>query len=139
MVWATAAGLDLLGRKGQEKEIVFSAVGSTGIGGDLAVVPDVSFPYSNKRAIVIEDVFIKLKTGPVGAAFIVDVNINGTSIFVDTQANRPTIADAGTEATSGAPDTTALAAGDDLTIDIDQVGVGTKGADLVIIVRGFLA
>lgn len=71
-------------------------------------------------------------TAPAGAAIIVDVNKNGTTIYT-TQANRPTIA-AGTQ-TGGpgsAPDVTALSAGDYLSVDIDQVGSGTAGSDLTV-------
>jgi hypothetical protein len=71
---------------------------------------------------------------PVGASLICDVNKNGTTIFT-TQANRPAIA-AGSNASSAAtPDVTSVAAGDYLTVDIDQVGSTTAGEDLVVTVR----
>lgn len=71
-------------------------------------------------------------TAPVGAAIIVDVNKNGTTIYT-TQANRPTIADgAQTGGPGSAPDVTALSAGDYLSVDIDQVGSSTAGSDLTV-------
>lgn len=73
-------------------------------------------------------------TAPAGAAIIVDVNKNGTTIFT-TAANRPTIADGANSGGPGvAPDVSTLAAGDYLTVDIDQVGSGTAGSDLTVCV-----
>lgn len=71
-------------------------------------------------------------TAPTGAAIIVDVNKNGSTIYT-TQANRPTIA-AGANAggPGSAPDVTSLAAGDYLTVDIDQVGSTIAGSDLTV-------
>lgn len=69
---------------------------------------------------------------PAGASVIIDVNKNGTSLFT-TQANRPTIAAASN--TSGnvtTMDVTTVAAGEYLTVDIDQVGSTTAGADLTV-------
>ena len=71
-------------------------------------------------------------TAPSGASIIVDVNKNGTTIY-STQANRPTIADGANAGGPGAtPDITSLAAGDYLTIDVDQVGSTTAGSDLTV-------
>jgi hypothetical protein len=68
-------------------------------------------------------------TGPAGAALICDIHKNGTTLWT-TQGNRPTIADGNTSATITAPDVTAIAQGDVLTLDIDQVGSGTAGENL---------
>lgn len=71
-------------------------------------------------------------TAPAGASIIIDVNKNGTTIFT-TQANRPTIAAASN--TSGNVtnmDITTVTAGEYLTIDIDQIGSTTAGADLTV-------
>src|SRR5919199_3782521 len=75
---------------------------------------------------------VMVGTAPTGADLIVDVNKNGTTIY-STQANRPTIA-AGSNAggPGSAPDVTALAAGDYLTVDIDQVGSSVAGSDLTV-------
>jgi len=82
-------------------------------------------------ALTITKVKLVVKTAPTGAAIIVDVNKNGTTIFT-TQGNRPQIADGQTTGDSGAPDLTALAEGDKLTIDIDQIGSTIAGADLTV-------
>lgn len=71
-------------------------------------------------------------TAPAGASIIVDVNKNGTTIFT-TQANRPTIAaGANTSGNVTNMNVTTVAAGEYLTIDIDQIGSTTAGADLTV-------
>jgi len=70
-------------------------------------------------------------TAPVGQSVIVDVNKNGVTIF-SNQANRPTIAAATTTDDANAIDVPAVAAGEILTVDIDQVGSTTPGSDLTV-------
>lgn len=71
-------------------------------------------------------------TAPTGSSLIVDVNKNGTTIYT-TQGNRPSIAAASNAGGPGsAPDVTTLAAGDYLTVDIDQVGSSVAGSDLTV-------
>ena len=82
---------------------------------------------------VITDVRIRLDTAPVGSTFIVDVNLNGTTIFT-TQGNRPTIADGANVSTFVLPDVVTVAPGDRLSYDIDQIGSGTAGSDLYVVV-----
>ena len=62
---------------------------------------------------------------------IVDVNKNGVTIF-SNQANRPTIAAATTTDDANAIDLPNVAAGQYLTVDIDQVGSTTPGSDLSV-------
>lgn len=83
---------------------------------------------------VIESVRASVGTAPTGAALIVDVNRNGTTIYT-TQSARPQVA-AGTNTDVGdTPAVTALAAGDYLTVDVDQIGSTVAGADLTVTVR----
>lgn len=103
--------------------------------GDLTVAADLAFPLRPSVAFTIEEVFIEVKTAPTDANIIVDVNKNGTTIFT-TQGNRPEITAGSNTGTSGAPDVTALAKDDAVTIDVDQVGSTIAGADLVVMVRG---
>lgn len=71
-------------------------------------------------------------TAPTGANLIVDVNKNGTTIYT-TQGNRPTVVAGANAGGPGAtPDVTTLAAGDYLTVDIDQVGSTVAGSDLTV-------
>jgi hypothetical protein len=84
-------------------------------------------------AYTIQSVRAMVGTAPTGAAILVDVNKNGTTIFT-TQGNRPSIAAAGNASSAAVPDVTALAAGDFLTVDVDQVGSTVAGSDLTVIV-----
>ena len=71
---------------------------------------------------------------PTGDSVIVDANKNGTTIFT-IQADRPAIAASAYVSSWATPDVTVLAAGDYLTVDIDQVGSSTAGSDLVVTVE----
>lgn len=74
------------------------------------------------------------KTAPATQAVIVDINKNAVTIFT-AQGNRPQV---GVGANLGAvttPAVTTLADGDIMTLDIDQVGVGTVGADLTVVLQ----
>jgi hypothetical protein len=89
--------------------------------------------WSPARAITITKVRANVGTAPVGASVIVDVNKNGATIFT-TQSNRPTIAAAAFTDDANAIDVPAVAAGEYLTVDIDQVGSTTPGNDLSVTV-----
>lgn len=82
----------------------------------------------------VESVRAAVNTAPTGAAVIVDVNKNGVTLYT-TQANRPSIAAAANSATGNSPAITTFAAGDYLTVDVDQVGSTTPGSDLTVTVR----
>jgi hypothetical protein len=86
-------------------------------------------------ACVIVSVVARVSTAPTGASILVDLNKNGTTVFT-TQANRPSIA-AAAKASSVVTnmDVTSLAAGDYLSVDIDQIGSTVAGSDLVVAVR----
>jgi hypothetical protein len=105
--------------------LTFAVVGTLATGTDKA--PTILAPCT----LTITKVKLVVKTAPTGAAIIVDVNKNGTTIFT-TQANRPQIAISATTGDSGTPDVTALAETDKLTIDLDQVGSTVAGADLTV-------
>ena len=88
------------------------------------------------RACTISGVRVSVAVGkaPTGASIIFDVNKNTTTIFT-TQGNRPTIAISATKSSSLAvPDVTSLAAGDVLTVDVDQVGSTLAGGLATIII-----
>lgn len=86
-------------------------------------------------SITIKSVRAMIGTAPVGADIILDIHKNGTTIFT-TQGNRPTIPDGANDSGEVTNmNITALAKGDYLTMDIDQVGIGTKGQNLVFIVE----
>jgi hypothetical protein len=84
---------------------------------------------------VIVSAYAAVGTAPTGAAIVIDVNLNGTTIFT-TQANRPTIA-AGTNYSGLVTNmnVTAVTAGQYLTVDIDSVGSTVAGGDLSVFVQ----
>jgi hypothetical protein len=84
-------------------------------------------------ACTIVQVRASVVTAPTGASLIVDVNKNGVTIF-GTQSARPTIAASSLTAVSGTPTVTTLAAGDYLTVDIDQIGSTVAGGYLTVTV-----
>lgn len=78
----------------------------------------------------IKKISARVGATPAGSSILVDINKNGTTIFT-TQANRPTIAAATVVATlAGTPEVVTFAAGDLLSVDIDQIGSGTAGSNL---------
>jgi hypothetical protein len=103
----------------------FAVVGTLTTGTDKA--PTLVAPC----ALTIVKVKVVVKTAPTGAPLIVDVNKNATTIFT-TQGGRPIIAIGDTTNDSDTPDVTALAEGDKLTVDIDQIGSTVAGADLTV-------
>jgi hypothetical protein len=106
------------------QEICFTQLGT------LYVVAGATRWYVTE-SLTISNVIASLSTTSSGASVIVDVNKNGTTIFT-TQGNRPTITAGAFYDFSSVPDVTSLTSGDYLTIDIDQVGSGAAGADLVV-------
>lgn len=89
--------------------------------------------YFNGTA-TITNVTASVGVAPTGASIIVDVNKGGTTIFT-TQANRPTITAGSNVDLTSTPDVTAVASGEYLTVDIDQVGSSVSGANLVVTVE----
>jgi len=86
-------------------------------------------------SITIKSIRAMVGTVPTGAAIIVDIHKNGTTIFT-TQDNRPTIAisanDSG-EVTN--MNVTTVAKGDYFTMDVDQIGSTIAGKDLVAVME----
>lgn len=83
---------------------------------------------------VVETVRASVNTAPTGATILVDVNKNGTTIYT-TQSARPTIAISGFTATGNSPAVTTFAAGDYITVDVDQIGSTIAGSDLTVTIR----
>jgi hypothetical protein len=102
-----------------------------GVEGTLTTGTNKTFEIVAPCTLTIVKVKAHVKTAPTGATLIVDVNKAGTTIFTN-QANRPTIAIGATDDDSGTPDVTALAEGNVLSIDIDQIGSTVAGADLTL-------
>ncbi len=102
--------------------------------GDLTVDPGVFRIYNlTGRALTINRVHIAVNTAPTGAAILVDVHENGTTIFTN-QANRPTIAIAAFTGETTTIDDASWADENYLQVDVDQIGSVIVGADLTITV-----
>ena len=101
--------------------------------GNVVVETGVHRLYNNRAtAWTINGVRASVGTAPTGASLIVDIKVNGTTIFT-TQANRPTIS-AGSM-TSGYVtnmNITSVAAGAYVTVDVAQVGSIIPGSDLTV-------
>ena len=68
-------------------------------------------------------------TAPVTTDIIVDANVDGTTIMTGTKVVIAAAANTGSQSTFS---TTTIADGSYMTFDIDQIGTGTVGADLVV-------
>jgi hypothetical protein len=79
----------------------------------------------------ISEAHASVKTAPTGADIVVDLHLNGTTIW-STQANRVTIAASANTGTQATFNTTTFASGDYFTIDLDTVGSSVAGAKLVV-------
>lgn len=82
----------------------------------------------------IEAITVSCGTAPTGSSIVVDININGASIFTNP-ANRPAIFENNFFATSVSPDSTVVLQNEYLTVDIDQVGSTFAGSDLVVVIQ----
>lgn len=102
-------------------------------GGTLAVKTGTFRAYLEGN-YTFETCRIAVGTQPTGAAIIVDVNKNGTTIY-STQSARPQIAVSTNTATGNSPAITTFASGDYITVDVDQVGSTVAGADMSIFIR----
>lgn len=125
---ADTASLDYLINRSREQLAVFGHQGSLTV---AAGTTRFRFPW----AVTLLGVTAAIGTAPTGAAVVLDVNKNGSTIFT-TQANRPTIAVNGFSTTAEpSPDITSMVAGDYLTVDRDQIGSSATGADLTVFIR----
>jgi hypothetical protein len=86
------------------------------------------------RTLTISSTRGSVGTAPTTQSILVDLNKGGTSIWASTQANRITIAATTNTDQGAAPDTTTVNNGEYLTMDIDQIGSGTVGANLTVTV-----
>jgi hypothetical protein len=107
--------------------IIFSVNGQLGVAAGVARI-GVEGNYT------IKGVRARVDTAPTGTSIKVDVNKNGTTLW-STQTNRPDIA-VSTNASSYVTNmnTTTLASGDYLTVDVDQIGSTIAGSHLTVTV-----
>ena len=84
-------------------------------------------------AATIVQVRARVSVAPTGADIILDVNKNGTTMY--GTATNPTIATGAKDSGNAVPDATTMAAGDFLSVDIDQIGSTIAGSNLVVVVE----
>ena len=82
-------------------------------------------------ACTITNVRVSVGIAPTGADLIIDINLDGATVFT-TQGNRPTIAAGSYADLSSTPDVTAISANSYLTVDVDAIGSTVAGSDLVV-------
>ena len=107
------------------------------IAGTVATGTEQGPTFRIKRGTTVEDIELHIKTAPTGAALIVDINENGTTLFDDGDSGvKPEIDISGTvEDDNHVFTDTALAATAELTMDIDQVGSTEAGVDLTVLLH----
>jgi len=105
--------------------------------GTLATGTEQAATFRMKRATTVESVELHVKTAPTGAALIIDINEGGTTLFNEGDSGvRPEIdIDGYTEDGNEVLTDTAIAAGAELTMDIDQIGSTLAGEDLTVLLH----
>lgn len=119
----------LLAKTWQEAIIPFTISGNLSVTANAAA----SWPFTWLTGRII-GAYAYVRTAPVGASILIDINKNGTTIWT-TQANRLTVVagkNAGVQVTF---DVTALSQDDRLDLDVDQVGSSTAGANATILLN----
>lgn len=101
--------------------------------GNVAVATGTFRIYNDSGStLVIRGVRASVGTAPTGAAIIVDVRVNGTTIY-GTPGNRPTIAiSANTSGKNTGFSTTTIADASYFTVDVIQIGSTVAGANLTV-------
>lgn len=132
--WTTSDGTPLawLESDGRLRAPNMSTVPPFAVAGEVSAGAGAHRWYNDTgAALTIRSVRASAGTPPTGADLIVDVHVNGSTIFTD-QGSRPAIG-AGTN-TSGpvVPNVTTVPAAAYITVDIDQVGSVDPGADLTV-------
>lgn len=102
-------------------------------GGDL-VIGTGTFKWVPNRSGRIVSVRAAVGTAPTGDDIVVDVNLDGASIFLNP-ADQPEIPATTQVGPAVSPPTTPFVAGDYVTVDIDQIGTTIPGADLTVMVE----
>jgi len=100
------------------------------IDGRLVTIADAATAYVLPRDATIAAVYILCADAGTSGSTIVDIHLNGVSIFTD-QNQRPTLA-YDEDVAVGIPDVTAVTAGDVLSLDIDAVATGASGLTVLI-------
>jgi hypothetical protein len=110
------------------------------IQGPLATGTDILPPIVAPTGITITGIYARVKIAPTGAGIRLGFNKNGSDDILGTATYVEIAAGAysGNETSDFDGSNAVLAAGDYLTVDIDQVGSTVKGSDLSISIVGSL-
>lgn len=101
--------------------------------GDLVTGANQGATVTMPFGMTVTGIDLHVKTAPTGAALIVDINENGSTMY----STRPQISDgATTEAGTEVLSDTDLAAGSVITLDIDQVGSTVAGSSITVELHG---
>ena len=89
-----------------------------------------TLPIYMKDDMFIEQIFVSLGVSPVGSSVVVDIKVNGVSVF-SSPATMPTI-DPGETHVAVFPDSPVVLGSQRITMDVVDVGSTTPGSDLVV-------
>lgn len=129
---STGVGTNVIGGVQPVPDLPQSMVFS--YGGDLLIGTG-TFKWVPNRVGRIVSVRAAVGTAPTGDDIVVDVNLNGASIFTNP-ADQPEIPATSEIGAAVAPTAiTSFVAGDSFTVDIDQIGTTIPGADLTVMVE----
>jgi hypothetical protein len=81
--------------------------------------------------ITLSNVRASVSIAPLGADVIVDVNVNGSTVFTN-QLSKPKILAGSVTCPTATPNIQELTTGDYLSVDIDQIGSIFAGSDLTV-------
>jgi hypothetical protein len=126
------AGRQSYSARAQNANITLSKAGAQ----TVAALPEKVYnPYD--VGLKIKKVHISLGTAPTGASFVVDVKINGTSVFTNA-SDRPTITATNFQGSSTTfktdVDASTVKPGQYVTAEVTQVGSSVAGSDLRVTV-----
>lgn len=129
---APAGGPEYTDSLTDPKDFTYAGTGNATTGTGKA-----RFVNDTGETLRLRKVSLTVGTAPTGAALLVDVNVNGTSVF-NPQSARPQVAIGQTSgsavpAVSGAD--VDVAPGAVITVDVDQIGSTVAGADLTVVVE----
>jgi hypothetical protein len=109
---------------------------SFAVDGRLAAATNVPNAFIVTKDVEISACYIYCKAPGTAGSTVVDVNKNGVTLFT-TSGNRPTLAfDDANGWASSVPDVLTFAAGDVITLDIDQTATGAEDLVVALSVKG---
>ena len=138
----TDDALDQLAERVADLEIITAS-------GDIPIVRNIAFVVTGNLSVGIGAIelenrfgetltllgfYLRCKTAPTGDDIIVDLNIDGSTVFSNPD-NRPVIADGNTEGDTTTFDNDTWADGEALSIDIDSIGSVVAGANLTCVLK----